>query len=262
MSRGSRPASPSRCCAGSRLKGAWQHNWRPARRPGAPGQPGGRTGRGVVLMARAVAVDAGRSPPAVVAALPERRPAAARRRRRARFAAGSTSAGWRRRRRRGPGVTDYGGRRRAADARRAARPGLSRHRAAQRLRRAGAGPGGDGPAQRDLRAAAARGHDRHGRRLPEQRPHLPQRVLAVAGPALRPGPLRQRPLEVGAVRPPGRRARLLRHPLAHERVRRRVQPSVSSASPTPTAATASTTCRPAPTPWSAGTKARRGCSGA
>ena len=38
-----------------KLKGAWQHNWRPARRPGPPGQPGGRAGRGVVLRLRAVA---------------------------------------------------------------------------------------------------------------------------------------------------------------------------------------------------------------
>ena len=43
------------------------------------------------------------------------------------------------------------------------------------------GARGDGSAQRDVRAARARDHDRHDRRFPEQRPHLPQRVLALEG---------------------------------------------------------------------------------
>ncbi len=44
--------------------------------------------------------------------------------------------------------------------------------------------------------------------------------------ALRPRPLRGRAVEVGAIRSAGRRARVLRHPLAHERVHPGLQPSV------------------------------------
>ena len=44
--------------------------------------------------------------------------------------------------------------------------------------------------------------------------------------AVRSRPLRRRPLEVGPLRSAGHRARVLRHPLAHERVHPRVQPSV------------------------------------
>ena len=62
--------------------------------------------------------------------------------------------------------------------------------------------------------------------FPEQRPHLPQRVLALEARALRPRALRRRPLEVGPLRPAGHRARLLRHPLAHERLHPGVQPPV------------------------------------
>ena len=135
---------------------------------------------------------AGRAFVAVVAAPP----AAARRGQAGRpgaSAAGSTSAGWSRfaasasRRRRA---------RRRAPA--AARPtcgaGSSTSTAAPRgaFDEPRTRPRGDGPAQRDLRAAAAGGHDRDGRRLPQQRPHLPQRLLALAGPALRPRPLCRR----------------------------------------------------------------------
>ena len=68
--------------------------------------------------------------------------------------------------------------------------------------------------------------DRHDRRLPEQRSHLPQRVLAVEDQELRPRPLRGRPLEVHPLRSAGHRAGVLRHPLAHERVHPGLQPSV------------------------------------
>ena len=44
--------------------------------------------------------------------------------------------------------------------------------------------------------------------------------------AVRSRPLRGRPLEVGPLRSAGHRPRVLRHPLAHERVHPRVQPSV------------------------------------
>ena len=48
------------------------------------------------------------------------------------------------------------------------------------------------PAQRDIRALRARHHRRHHRGLPEQRPHVPQRLLALEGQALRPRPLSAR----------------------------------------------------------------------
>ena len=62
--------------------------------------------------------------------------------------------------------------------------------------------------------------------FPEQRSHLPQRVLALEGRALRSRALRGRAIEVGPLRSAGHRPRVLRHPLAHERVHPRVQPSV------------------------------------
>ena len=62
--------------------------------------------------------------------------------------------------------------------------------------------------------------------FPNSDPTYPQRVLAVEAQALRPRPLCGRPLEVGSLRSAGRRARVLRHPLAHERVRAGVQPSI------------------------------------
>ena len=61
----------------------------------------------------------------------------------------------------------------------------------------------------------------------------------------------------GALRSPWRRARVLRHPLAHERVRAGVQPSVLRRHRRRRPLRAPTACRRAPTPWSAGTKARR-----
>ncbi len=98
--------------------------------------------------------------------------------------------------------------------------------AARRVRAGRAGTRGDGPAQRDVRAARPRHHHRHRRRFPEQRSHLPQRVLALERRAVRPGTLRGRPLEIGPVRSARHRAGVLRHPLAHERVHPRLQPSV------------------------------------
>ena len=119
------------------------------------------------------------------------------------------------------------------------------------------GRGAHGPAQRDVPAACPRRRCGHGRRLSEQRRHVPQRVLALEDQAVRPRPLRARQVEVRAVRSPGHRARVLRHPLAHERVRPGVQPSVLRDDRRSMAATGSTTSRPAPTRWRRGTRARR-----
>ena len=86
----------------------------------------------------------------------------------------------------GPGVADLGTpatqpRRRAPDVGRLPRDG-----AARRVRAERTGARGDGPAQRDVRAARARHHDRHDGRLPEQRPDLPQRLLALEDATVRP----------------------------------------------------------------------------
>ena len=176
---------------------------------------------------------------------------------RAPSAAGSTSAASRGRSSAGPRWREPG----SAGVRE--RPGsaprrrLPRDRAARRVRGARARARRHGPAQRDVRAARAGGHGRHRRRLPQQRQDVPQRVLALEGQAVRSRPLRRRPLEERALRSAGRRAGVLRHPLAHERVRAGLQPSRSSTSPTPTAAFGSTTCRRARTPSSAGTRAKR-----
>ena len=86
---------------------------------------------------------------------------------------------------------DRGGRRWRHSARRLTRGRTDRPRSVVYLETAPRGafeqiePGarGDGPAQRDVRAARARDHGRHDRRFPEQRPHLPQRVLALEGRA-------------------------------------------------------------------------------
>src|SRR6187397_85914 len=76
----------------------------------------------------------------------------------------------------------------------------------------------DGPAQRDIRAAPAGGHRRHDGGLSQRRSHLPQRLLAVEGEAVRSGTLCRGPIEVGAVRSAWRGPRVLRDPLAHERI--------------------------------------------
>ena len=77
----------------------------------------------------------------------------------------------------------------------AARGRLLRDRAQGRVRGPRGRPRLDGSAQRDVRAAPARDHRRHDGRLPQQRPHVPQRLLAVEGAALRSRPLRHRPVE-------------------------------------------------------------------
>ena len=74
------------------------------------------------------------------------------------------------------------------------------------------------PAQRDLRAARGGGHRGQQRRLPEQRHGLPQRVLALEDAPLRPRPLPARPVALRRLRPHRRRPRVLRDPLAHERL--------------------------------------------
>ena len=71
-----------------------------------------------------------------------------------------------------------------------------------------------------------RGDGRHRRRLPEQRPHLPQRVLAVARQAFRSRPICRRQVEERADGSARRRPRVLRHSLAHECVHPRLQSSV------------------------------------
>ena len=138
-------------------------------------------------------------------------------------------------------------RRRRPRRRRSARPAgsaprrrVSRDRAARRVRGTRAGPRGHGPAQRDLRAARARG-DWPARssisRTATRRSTTCSRCRRRKRFDL--GRYAAGRLEVGALRSPGRRARVLRHPLAHERVRARVQPSVLRSSPTPTADSAS-----------------------
>src|SRR5690606_22873093 len=113
------------------------------------------------------------------------------------------------------------------------RSGARRARSAcGRLLRVGAARGVRGsrrardarPAQRDVRAARARDHRGDDGRLSQQRPDVPQRVLAVAHAALRSRPLRGGPVEVGPLRSPRHRPRVLRHPLAHERLHPGVQP--------------------------------------
>src|SRR5262249_49859936 len=81
-------------------------------------------------------------------------------------------------------------------------------------------------AQRDVRAARPGDHDGHDGRFSEFRQVLPQCVLALEAAHVRSRTLRRGPLEVDPLRPSGHRARVLRHSLAHERVHRRVQPSV------------------------------------
>ena len=56
---------------------------------------------------------------------------------------------------------------------------LSRNRAARRVRADRDAARGHGSAQRNVRPPRARDHDRDHRRFSEQRPHLPQRVLAL-----------------------------------------------------------------------------------
>src|SRR5581483_6802039 len=115
------------------------------------------------------------------------------------------------------------------DARRAGSAHLGRLSgigAARRLRADRRRARGDGPAQRVVRPARARDHDRHDGRLPELRSLLPQRLLALENQVVRPRTLRRRPLAPGEVRSAGHRARVLRHPFAHERLHPRLQPSV------------------------------------
>ena len=54
--------------------------------------------------------------------------------------------------------------------------------------------------------------------FPEQRPHLPQRVLALEDPSFDLGRYAVGPFEGGPLRSARHRPRVLRHPLAHERV--------------------------------------------
>ena len=68
--------------------------------------------------------------------------------------------------------------------------------------------------------AIVAGHDG---RLSQRRRDVPQRVLAVEDQVVRSRPLCRRPVQGGAVRPPRHRSRLLRHPLAHERVHPRLR---------------------------------------
>ncbi len=86
-------------------------------------------------------------------------------------------------------------------------------------------------------------------------------VFSLRGPALRSRPLRGRPLEIGALRSPGHRPRVLRNPLAHERVHPRLQPSVFRGDRRPTADIRSAASLPAATRWSPGTKARSASRG-
>ena len=92
-----------------------------------------------------------------------------------------------------------------------------------RLRGSGSRPRRARPEERGLRPLRPRGHGGEHGGLPEQRPRLPQRLLALEAEALRPRPLPEGPVALGALRPAGRRARLLRDPLAHERVHPRVR---------------------------------------
>ncbi len=93
--------------------------------------------------------------------------------------------------------------------------------------------------------------------FPELGQVLPQRVFALEGRAVRSRALRRRPLAAGPLRSARHRARVLRHPLAHERVHPRLQPSVLRDDRRARAAIASRTCRRAPTASSPGTKAPR-----
>ena len=93
-----------------------------------------------------------------------------------------------------PTVADLGAPRERDLTRSAEVGGLPGNGAARRLRADRAGPGGHEPAQRDVRPARAGRDDRHGRRFPQRRPLLPQRVLALEG-----RPLRSRPLRDGQV---------------------------------------------------------------
>ena len=123
----------------------------------------------------------------------------------------------------GRGTGHTGG---AACARSAARRRLSRDGADRRVRRRPAATHAHGPAQRDVRPASACGPSRHGRRLPQQRQHVPQRLFALEGQALRPRRYARGKSKAVQFDTPGHRARLLRHPLAHERVRPGLRPPV------------------------------------
>src|SRR5581483_7733178 len=103
---------------------------------------------------------------------------------------------------------------------------VSRGGAARRVRRAGERPRRDGSAQRDVRAPPARDHDGDDRRLPQLGPVLSQRVFALEDQALRPRTIRRGRIEARHLRQARHRARVLRDPLAHERLHPRVQPSV------------------------------------
>ena len=68
------------------------------------------------------------------------------------------------------------------------------------------------PAQQDLRAARARRAGGCGRAVPQSRRAVSQRLLALARPCLRPGPLSQRREQEPHVRHGRGRARVLQHP--------------------------------------------------
>ena len=105
-------------------------------------------------------------------------------RRAATAAAGSGAPPERRRRRHARGRTTPTG---PAPQRRLSRDGAARGvRSARRAAREARS------AQRGVRAARARDRRGHDGRLPEQRPHLPQRLLALADEAVRPRALRRR----------------------------------------------------------------------
>ncbi len=99
-------------------------------------------------------------------------------------------------------------------------------------------------AQRDVRAARARDRRRHDRRFPQQRRDLSQRLLAVVDQDVRSRPLRGRQVEVGALRSSRHRPRLLRHPLAHERVHPRLRPPLLRGHRRRGTLPAGRTCRP------------------
>src|SRR5690606_8362297 len=111
-------------------------------------------------------------------------------------------------------------------ARAAACRGVSRSRAAARVRGRASGPRTPGSAWRALRAARTRDPRGHHSGLSQQRQDVPQRLLALEGATVRPRTLLGGRVARGAVRPSRYRARVLRHPLAHERVHPGVQPPV------------------------------------
>ena len=119
-----------------------------------------------------------------------------------------------------------------------------------------------GSAQRDVRAARARDRGRHDSRFPQQRSTYHNVFSLSKTKTFDLGTLRRRPLEVGPVRSPGHRPRVLRHPFAHERVHPRVLAPLFRRGRRRWALPARRTCRRAPTPWWPGTRRRRSSRGA